>query len=112
MTWTHASGPDRTPPPAEPPVTRRTWTDRPDLRAECLQGALPAAVMAIYDLSAIPCAEQLRWRAQRCPRGPYQGACEKGRPQPAPNPPFLPPISLLRQPLPKACRPGQRPTAL
>lgn len=30
------------------------------------QLALPAAVMAIYDLSAIPYAEQLRWRAQRC----------------------------------------------
>ncbi|MGY1528520.1 hypothetical protein ACW69C_33000 [Streptomyces sp. MN3] len=32
------------------------------------QLALPAAVMAIYDLSAIPYAEQLRWRAQRCLR--------------------------------------------
>ncbi|MGW0955339.1 DUF6083 domain-containing protein [Streptomyces sp. NPDC001212] len=30
------------------------------------QLALPAAVMAVYDLSGIPYAEQLRWRAQRC----------------------------------------------
>nr|WP_241844870.1 DUF6083 domain-containing protein [Streptomyces silvensis] len=30
------------------------------------QLALPSAVMAIYDLSAIPYGEQLRWRAQRC----------------------------------------------
>ncbi|WP_236583863.1 hypothetical protein [Streptomyces sp. MBT53] len=32
------------------------------------QLALPAAVMALYDLSALPYAEQLRWRAQRCPQ--------------------------------------------
>ncbi|MFF7772525.1 DUF6083 domain-containing protein [Streptomyces massasporeus] len=32
------------------------------------QLALPSAVMAIYDLSAIPYAEQLRWRTQRCPQ--------------------------------------------
>ncbi|MFI9833762.1 DUF6083 domain-containing protein [Streptomyces sp. NPDC051913] len=30
------------------------------------QLALPAEVMAVYDLSTIPYAEQLRWRAQRC----------------------------------------------
>ncbi|MER5991538.1 DUF6083 domain-containing protein [Streptomyces viridosporus] len=30
------------------------------------QLALPAEVMAIYDLSGLPYAEQLRWRAQRC----------------------------------------------
>ncbi|MFB7575955.1 DUF6083 domain-containing protein [Streptomyces sp. NPDC056165] len=30
------------------------------------QLALPAAVMAVYDLSGVPYAEQLRWRAQRC----------------------------------------------
>ncbi|MEV6395905.1 DUF6083 domain-containing protein [Streptomyces sp. NPDC051907] len=29
--------------------------------------ALPAADMAVYDLASLPCAEQLRWRAQRCP---------------------------------------------
>ncbi|MFF5044708.1 DUF6083 domain-containing protein [Streptomyces nigra] len=32
------------------------------------QLALPAEVMAIYDLSRLPYAEQLRWRAQRCPQ--------------------------------------------
>ncbi|MET7574944.1 DUF6083 domain-containing protein [Streptomyces sp. NPDC005492] len=30
------------------------------------QLALPSAVMAVYDLSGVPYAEQLRWRAQRC----------------------------------------------
>lgn len=30
------------------------------------QLALPADIMAIYDLSGLPYAEQLRWRAQRC----------------------------------------------
>ncbi|MGW6890328.1 DUF6083 domain-containing protein [Streptomyces chartreusis] len=32
------------------------------------QLALPASVMAIYDLSRLPYTEQLRWRAQRCTR--------------------------------------------
>ncbi|MFJ8351689.1 DUF6083 domain-containing protein [Streptomyces sp. NPDC094153] len=32
------------------------------------QLALPSAVMAIYDLSALPYAEQTRWRTQRCPQ--------------------------------------------
>ncbi|MFD6432080.1 DUF6083 domain-containing protein [Streptomyces venezuelae] len=32
------------------------------------QLALPADVMAVYDLSALPYAAQLRWRAQRCPQ--------------------------------------------
>lgn len=31
------------------------------------QLALPATLMAIYDLSRLPYAEQLRWRTQRCP---------------------------------------------
>ena len=30
------------------------------------QLALPAADMAVYDLTHVPCAEQLRWRTQRC----------------------------------------------
>ncbi|MFF4795076.1 DUF6083 domain-containing protein [Streptomyces sp. NPDC001276] len=42
-----------------------TWTLVP-ATATSGQLALPAAVMAIYDLSAIPYGEQLRWRAQRC----------------------------------------------
>ncbi|MEH0580030.1 DUF6083 domain-containing protein [Streptomyces sp. B21-108] len=32
------------------------------------QLALPADVMAVYDLNRVPYAEQLRWRAQRCPQ--------------------------------------------
>ncbi|MEV7203481.1 DUF6083 domain-containing protein [Streptomyces griseoluteus] len=32
------------------------------------QVALPADVMAVYDLSRLPYTEQLRWRAQRCPQ--------------------------------------------
>jgi hypothetical protein len=32
------------------------------------QLALPADVMAVYDISALSYAEQLRWRAQRCPQ--------------------------------------------
>ena len=31
------------------------------------QLALPAADMAVYDLTHLPYAEQLRWRTQRCP---------------------------------------------
>ncbi|MFI5524304.1 hypothetical protein [Streptomyces platensis] len=31
------------------------------------QLALPASEMAVYDLGQLPYAEQLRWRAQRCP---------------------------------------------
>ncbi|MFJ9098664.1 DUF6083 domain-containing protein [Streptomyces sp. NPDC102405] len=32
------------------------------------QLALPAEVMALYDLSSLPYTEQLRWRTQRCPQ--------------------------------------------
>ncbi|MFI8759353.1 DUF6083 domain-containing protein [Streptomyces sp. NPDC058319] len=32
------------------------------------QLALPAEMMALYDLSSLPYAEQLRWRTQRCPQ--------------------------------------------
>ncbi|MGW4732638.1 DUF6083 domain-containing protein [Streptomyces shenzhenensis] len=32
------------------------------------QLALPAEFMAVYDLGRVPYAEQLRWRAQRCPQ--------------------------------------------
>jgi hypothetical protein len=31
------------------------------------QLALPATLMAVYDLGRLPYAEQLRWRTQRCP---------------------------------------------
>ncbi|WP_249938705.1 DUF6083 domain-containing protein [Streptomyces mirabilis] len=32
------------------------------------QLALPSEAMALYDLSSLPYAEQLRWRTQRCPQ--------------------------------------------
>ncbi|MFB7501198.1 DUF6083 domain-containing protein [Streptomyces sp. NPDC056161] len=41
------------------------WTLMP-ATAEGGQLALPADVMAVYDLGPLPYAEQLRWRAQRC----------------------------------------------
>lgn len=44
-----------------------TWTLMP-ATAENGQLALPADVMAVYDLGPLPYAEQLRWRAQRCPQ--------------------------------------------
>ncbi|MGW1002052.1 DUF6083 domain-containing protein [Streptomyces sp. NPDC002520] len=48
-----------------PDAPAGTWTLVP-ATATSGQLALPAAVMAVYDLSGIPYAEQLRWRAQRC----------------------------------------------
>jgi hypothetical protein len=42
-----------------------TWTLMP-ATAENGQLALPSDVMAVYDLSRLSYAEQLRWRAQRC----------------------------------------------
>nr|WP_079128788.1 DUF6083 domain-containing protein [Streptomyces qaidamensis] len=44
-----------------------TWKLMPTTAADG-QLALPADVMAVYDLSRLPYAEQLRWRAQRCPQ--------------------------------------------
>ncbi|WP_316751878.1 hypothetical protein [Streptomyces herbicida] len=41
------------------------WTLVP-ATAERGQLALPASVMALYDLTALPYGEQLRWRMQRC----------------------------------------------
>ncbi|MBQ0997479.1 DUF6083 domain-containing protein [Streptomyces sp. RK62] len=41
-----------------------TWMLMPT--AESGQLALPTDVMAVYNLSRLPYAEQLRWRAQRC----------------------------------------------
>ncbi|WP_367324532.1 DUF6083 domain-containing protein [Streptomyces sp. HUAS ZL42] len=43
------------------------WRLAPATAAHC-QLALPAEVMALYDLSSLPYAEQLRWRRQRCPQ--------------------------------------------
>ncbi|WP_330301533.1 MULTISPECIES: DUF6083 domain-containing protein [unclassified Streptomyces] len=44
-----------------------TWMLMP-ATATSSQLALPAEVMAVYDLGRVPYAEQLRWRAQRCPQ--------------------------------------------
>ncbi|MEV8548049.1 DUF6083 domain-containing protein [Streptomyces sp. NPDC051572] len=44
-----------------------TWKLMP-ATATSGQLALPAEVMAVYDLGRVPYAEQLRWRAQRCPQ--------------------------------------------
>ncbi|MFD7232134.1 DUF6083 domain-containing protein [Streptomyces sp. NPDC059881] len=43
-----------------------TWTLQPATSAHG-QLTLPATSMAVYDLSHLPYAEQLRWRTQRCP---------------------------------------------
>ncbi|MFF9157471.1 DUF6083 domain-containing protein [Streptomyces sp. NPDC014846] len=44
-----------------------TWRLTP-VTAAGGQLPLPADVMTVYDLSRVPYAEQLRWRAQRCPQ--------------------------------------------
>ncbi|GAA3797753.1 hypothetical protein GCM10022403_034510 [Streptomyces coacervatus] len=44
-----------------------TWALVP-ATASSGQLALPPSVMAVYDLNRVPYAEQLRWRAQRCPQ--------------------------------------------
>ena len=50
-----------------PDAPAGTWTLMPATTAPS-QLALPADVMAIYDLNRVPYSEQLRWRAQRCPQ--------------------------------------------
>jgi hypothetical protein len=50
-----------------PGVPAGTWALVP-AAASSGQLALPADVMAVYDLNRVPYAEQLRWRAQRCPQ--------------------------------------------
>ncbi|MGI5473331.1 DUF6083 domain-containing protein [Streptomyces sp. CA-132043] len=56
----------RCPHPVLAPAFPGTWALLP---AGPVRGqlALPHEVMAVYDLSHLPYAEQLRWRAQRCP---------------------------------------------
>ncbi|MFJ7949572.1 DUF6083 domain-containing protein [Streptomyces sp. NPDC096354] len=48
--------------PSTPPGT---WTLLP-ATPSCTQLALPAGLMAVYDLTHLPYTEQLRWRHQRC----------------------------------------------
>ncbi|WP_343245502.1 DUF6083 domain-containing protein [Streptomyces sp. VNUA24] len=60
---------DRCPHPLLAPETPAgTWTLIPATATTAGQLALPADVMALYDLSPLPYIEQLRWRAQRCPQ--------------------------------------------
>ncbi|MER6077354.1 hypothetical protein [Streptomyces sp. NPDC001833] len=49
-----------------PDTPTGTWVLVPATRT-CGQLALPAEVMAVYDLSGLPYTEQFRWRSQRCP---------------------------------------------
>ncbi|MGI5401477.1 DUF6083 domain-containing protein [Streptomyces sp. CA-135486] len=49
-----------------PDMPTGIWTLMPAIAARG-QLALPAADMAVYDLTHLPYAEQLRWRTQRCP---------------------------------------------
>ncbi len=49
-----------------PEAPAGTWTLVPITRANG-QLSLPGEVMAVYALTGLPYAEQLRWRAQRCP---------------------------------------------
>lgn len=59
------------PDPAQPPGT---WRLLP-ATATAGQLALPIGLsMAVYDLSALPPSEQLRWRAQRCPHHSFATA--------------------------------------
>ena len=64
-------GPDPPPPPLPHPGPRPhhppgTWRLLP-LGPQRGQLALPDTLMAVYDLSHLPYAEQLRWRTQHCP---------------------------------------------
>ncbi|MET7944143.1 DUF6083 domain-containing protein [Streptomyces sp. NPDC005302] len=49
-----------------PTLPQGAWTLLP-VSPQRGQLALPAKLMALYDLSRLPYAEQLRWRTQRCP---------------------------------------------
>ncbi|MEU1259601.1 DUF6083 domain-containing protein [Streptomyces chartreusis] len=50
-----------------PTARAGTWRLLPT-GAPCGQRTLPVALMAVYDLGHLPYSEQLRWRAQRCPK--------------------------------------------
>ncbi|KDN75600.1 hypothetical protein DF19_08790 [Streptomyces olindensis] len=55
-----------TSPVLTPETPAGTWTLLPVTTAQG-QLPLPGEVMAVYALTSLPYAEQLRWRAQRCP---------------------------------------------
>lgn len=52
-------------PVLDPRTPAGIWTLLP-VGPQHVQRALPATLMAVYDLSRSPYAEQLRWRTQRC----------------------------------------------
>ncbi|WP_405885651.1 DUF6083 domain-containing protein [Streptomyces longwoodensis] len=58
---------DRCTSPLLAPAGAGVWRLVP-VAAASGQLALPADVMAVYDLNRLPYTEQLRWRAQRCPQ--------------------------------------------
>ena len=60
---TATAAPSPSSPPTSPPGSWRLLPRGPQRG----QLALPAQTMAVYDLSHLPYAEQLRWRTQRCP---------------------------------------------
>jgi hypothetical protein len=56
----------RCPHPVLNPQAPGTWNLLPT-RPAVGQQSLPDVLMAVYDLTALPYREQLRWRTQRCP---------------------------------------------
>ncbi|MFZ4240373.1 hypothetical protein ACOZGD_35060 [Streptomyces murinus] len=56
----------RCPQPVLDPTIPGHWTLTPTAPHRRRQSALPATDIAVYDLSSLPCTEQLRWRTQRC----------------------------------------------
>ncbi|WTX27834.1 DUF6083 domain-containing protein [Streptomyces sp. NBC_00656] len=51
----------------DPKAPAGTWTLLPAATPSGRQCALPAGLMAVYDLTHLPYTEQLRWRHQHCP---------------------------------------------
>lgn len=52
------------------------WTLLPAAPPSGRQCALPAGLMAVYDLTHLPYSEQLRWRHQHCPDHTASGAAD------------------------------------
>ncbi|MEH0407417.1 DUF6083 domain-containing protein [[Kitasatospora] papulosa] len=50
-----------------PSTPAGTWTLLPTTAPKRRSCLLPVSLMAVYDLTRLPYAEQLRWRHQRCP---------------------------------------------
>ncbi|WLQ45663.1 DUF6083 domain-containing protein (plasmid) [Streptomyces laculatispora] len=63
-------------PVLDPRAPAGTWTLLPATTPSGGQLALPAGLMAVYDLNHLPYAEQLRWRHQHCPDHTSSGAAD------------------------------------